>query len=81
LGKYVVEFAGTLADEVRKDLPFFLATEVWAWRRRGEIELGRIARVLSHEAFRLLVASSSPAGRKKARRLSNLPENTEASKT
>ena len=68
LGKYVVEFAGTLADEVGKDLPFFLPAKIWAWRRRGKIELGRIARVLSYGAFSpLSVTASLPAGGRKAR--------------
>jgi hypothetical protein len=49
LGEDVVELARALADEVGKDFPLLLARKVGAGRRRGQVELGRIARVLGHE--------------------------------
>jgi len=48
LGQNVIEFSRALADEVGENLPLFLAAEVRARRRGRQVELRRIARMLSH---------------------------------
>ena len=48
LGQDIVELGRALADQVRKHLPLFLAAEIGAGRRRGQVELRSVARVLGH---------------------------------
>ena len=48
LGEDVVELARPLADQVGKNLPLLLASEIGAWRRSGQVELRRIAGMLGH---------------------------------
>ena len=51
LGEDIVEFSRALADEMGEHLTLLPAGEVRAWRRRSEVELRRIARVLGHVAL------------------------------
>jgi len=48
MGEKVVEFARSLTHQMGEDLPLFLALEIRARRRSGQIELWRIARMLGH---------------------------------
>ena len=48
LGQEVVQRGGALADEMGEDLPFLLAGQVWARRRRGQIELRGVAHFPGH---------------------------------
>jgi len=48
MSEKIVEFARTFADQMREDFALFLAVEVGTRRRRRQIELWSVARMLGH---------------------------------
>ena len=48
MGEQVVQLAGALADQMREHLALLLARQIGAGRRRGQVELRRVAGVLGH---------------------------------
>ena len=48
MGEQVVELARALADQMREHLALLLARQIGAGRRRRQIELRRVARMLGH---------------------------------
>ena len=43
MGQLIIEEAGLVAHEVRKDLPFVLTRQIRARARRRQIKLGKVA--------------------------------------
>ena len=61
MGEQIIELARALADQMRENLALFLALQIGAGRRRGQIELRCIARVLGHlvrPSFHFRIATS-----------------------
>jgi hypothetical protein len=50
MGEQIVQLTGALADQMGEDLALFLARQIGAGRRRGQVELRRVAGMLGHLA-------------------------------
>ena len=48
MGEQIVELGSAFPDQVGEDLALLMALQIGAGRRRGQIELRRIAEMLGH---------------------------------